>query len=78
MGSAIHHEAAGSAQPWPLHPLLEQLAQAARGGDQAEFDRLFDCCFGWVYAIAWRVTRDHKRSEAITSHVLCEAVAEAA
>jgi hypothetical protein len=66
-----------SAQPWPLHPLLEQLAQAARDGDQAKFDRLFDCCFDWVYALAWRVTRDRQRSEAITTQVLSEAVSEA-
>ena len=77
MGSAIHG-AASSGQPWLLHPLFEELAQAARDGDQAKFDRLFDCCFGWVYAIAWRVTRDRARSEAITTHVLCEAVTEAA
>ena len=76
MGNPIHG-AASSAQCWPLHSLFEQLAQAAREGDQAKFDRTFDCCFDWVYAIAWRVTRDRKRAEAITQHVLFEAMAEA-
>ena len=76
MGNTIHGTAR-SAQPSPLHPLSEQLARAARDGDQAKFDQLFDCCFDWVYGIAWRATRDQKRSEAITAHVLCEAVARA-
>ena len=76
MGNTMHGTTR-SAQPWPLHPLFAQLAQAARDGDQAKFDQLFDCCFDWVYGIAWRATRDQKRSEAITTRVLCDAVARA-
>lgn len=58
--------------------LLDQLVEAARLDDLAEFDRIFDRCFGRVYAIAWHVTRDRARAEAITAHILCEAGIEAA
>jgi hypothetical protein len=71
------HGTARSEQSSPLHPLVAQLTQAARDGDQAKFDQLFDCCFDWVYAIAWQATRDQRRSEAITAHVLSDAVARA-
>jgi hypothetical protein len=64
------------ALPWPLSPLLASMAQAARRNDRETFDRLFDCCFGWVYAVAWRVTQDPARAEAITAYVLREAVIE--
>jgi hypothetical protein len=67
----------GNTQPWPLQPLLDSMAQAARRNDRASFDRLFDCCFGWVYAVAWRVTGDAARAEAITAQVLRKAVIEA-
>ena len=61
----------------PLQPLFHQLAEAAHRGDRAAFDRVFDDCFGRVYGIAWRVTRDHARAEVITTQILCEAVFEA-
>lgn len=77
MGSAAH-ASISSTQPWPLQPLFDQLTQAAREDDRAEFDRLFDCCFGWVYAIAWRLTGDQARAEAITTQILCDAMNEAA
>jgi hypothetical protein len=54
--------------------LLGRLAAAARQDDRVEFDRIFDLNFERVYAIAWRVTRDRARSEAITAHVMSEAV----
>ena len=54
------------------------MAQAARRNDRASFDRLFDCCFGWVYAVAWRVTGDAARAEAITAQVLRQAVIDKA
>ena len=76
MGNTMHGTAR-SAQP-PLHPLFAKLAQAAREGDQAKFDRLFDCCFDWVYGVAWQVTSDQKRAEIITAHVLCDGLARAA
>ena len=58
--------------------LLDQLVEAARQDDLTEFDRIFDRCFGRVYALAWRVTQDRARAEAITAHILCEAAIEAA
>ncbi len=61
-------------QPWPLQPLFDSLALAARQNDRAAFDLLFDCCFDWVYAVAWRITRDAARSEAITDEVLRQAI----
>jgi DNA-directed RNA polymerase specialized sigma24 family protein len=66
-----------TSHPWPLHVLFAELAQAARNDDRAGFDRLFDCCFEWVYAVAWRVTRDRARAQAITEEVLSQAMAEA-
>jgi hypothetical protein len=56
--------------------VLVSWAQAARRNDRETFDRLFVCCFGWVYAVAWRVTQDPARAEAITAYVLREAVIE--
>ncbi len=58
--------------------LLDLLFEAARRGDRAEFDRIFDRCFARVYATAFHVTRDRARAEAITTHILCEAGIEAA
>ena len=58
----------------PLQPLFRQLAAAARRDDRAEFDRLFEGCFGRVYAVAWRVTGDHAQAEAVTEHILYEAM----
>lgn len=58
--------------------LLDQLVEAAWRDDLAEFDRIFDRCFGRVYALAWRVTHDRERAEAITAHILCEAAIQAA
>ena len=60
----------------PIEPLFDELAEAALQQDRAEFDRLFDCCFDRVYAMAWRVTGDRGRSEAITTHILSEVVIE--
>jgi hypothetical protein len=74
MSASTQRSVVGSKQLWPLAPLLESMAEAARRNDRATFDRLFDCCFGWVYAIAWRVTHDAARAEAITAHVLREAM----
>jgi DNA-directed RNA polymerase specialized sigma24 family protein len=54
------------------------MAQAARRDDRETFDRLFDCCFGWVYAVAWRATHDVGRAEAITAYVLREAMNDSA
>jgi hypothetical protein len=65
-----------STLPWPLSPLLASMAQAARRNDRETFDRLFDCCFEWAYAVAWRVTHDVGRAEAITAYVLREAMNE--
>lgn len=58
--------------------LLDQLVDAARQDDPDEFDRIFDRCFARVYALAWRVTRERARAEAITEHILCETGLEAA
>lgn len=69
-----------SPQTRPLQALfdrlpIDQLAEAARQDDRAEFDRLFDRCFERVYAIAWHATGDQARSESLTTRILCEAVA---
>jgi hypothetical protein len=65
-------------QPRRRPLLLERLVEAAHQDDLAEFDRIFDRCFGRVYALAWRVTRDRAKAEAITAHILCSAAIEAA
>jgi hypothetical protein len=65
-----------NALPWPLSPLIGSMAQAARRNDRETFDRLFDCCFAWVYAVAWRLTHDTARAEAITAHLLHESLIE--
>lgn len=57
-----------------LQPRLGPLCEAARQNDRAEFDRLFDLCFGQVYPIARRVTGDRAQAEAITAEILCELV----
>lgn len=67
-----------STRPWPLSPLFDSMVQAARRNDRATFDRLFDCCFECVYAVAWRITHDAARAEAITAHVLRGAMIKAA
>ncbi len=67
-----------STRPRRRHRLLERLAAAARLDDRAEFDRIFDLSFERVYAIAWRLTGDRARAEAITAHVLSEAVVQGA
>jgi hypothetical protein len=58
--------------------LLDQLVEAGRQDDRAEFDRIFDRCFKRVYALAWRVTRERARAEAITAQILCAAGIKAA
>lgn len=58
--------------------LLDQLVEAGRQDDLAEFDRIFDRCFERVYGLAWRVTRERARAEAITAHILCAAGIKAA
>jgi hypothetical protein len=64
-------------QPRRRPLLLDQLVEAAQRDDLAEFDRIFDRCFGRVYALAWHVTRDRARAEAITAHILCAAAIKA-
>jgi hypothetical protein len=57
--------------------LFDEFAEAVRQQDRAGFDRLFDRCFGQVYAMAWRLTGDRLRSEAITTDILRDVVIEA-
>jgi len=67
----------GSSQPRPVERLFDELAEAVRQQDRAGFDRLFDRCFGQVYALAWRLTGDRRRSEAITTDILRDVVIKA-
>jgi hypothetical protein len=78
MASAGPRSHVGSTQPPPASSLFYSMAQAARRNDRATFDRLFDCCFECVYAVAWHVTQDAARAEAITAHVMREAMIAAA
>jgi DNA-directed RNA polymerase specialized sigma24 family protein len=57
--------------------LLERLVEAVWQDDRAEFDRLFDRCFGQIYGVAWRVTRDRARAEILAARILCEATIRA-
>lgn len=66
----------GSSQPRPVESLFDDFSEAVRQQDRAGFDRLFDRCFGLVYALAWRLTGDRLRSEAITADILRDVVIE--
>jgi hypothetical protein len=77
MASGLQQATRGT-RPRRRHRLLERLAAAARLDDRPEFDRIFDLSFERVYAIAWRVTGDRARAEAITAYVLSEAVVHGA
>jgi hypothetical protein len=74
---SVARESMERALPWPLAPLIASMAEAARRNDRETYDELFDCCFGWVYSVALRVTHDAARAEAVTAYVLREAVIEA-
>jgi hypothetical protein len=51
--------------------ILEDLVEAARRGDRARFDRLFDLWFGAVYrATLKRVKGDEARAQLLTHRIL--------
>ena len=55
--------------------ILEELVDAARRGDRAEFDRLFDLWFGAVYRVTLRrVDGDEARAQSLTRRMLIECV----
>jgi hypothetical protein len=51
--------------------ILEDLVEAARRGDRARFDRLFDLWFGAVYRVTLkRVDGDEARAQTLTRRIL--------
>jgi hypothetical protein len=51
--------------------IVEELVEAARRGDRAQYDRLFDLWFGAVYRITLqRVDGDEARAQALTCRAL--------
>jgi hypothetical protein len=55
--------------------ILEELVDAARRGDRAQFDRLFDLWFSAVYRLTLRrVDGDEARAQSLTQRVLVECV----
>lgn len=55
--------------------ILEELVDAARRGDRAQFDRLFDLWFGAVYRLTLRrVDGNEARAQSLTQQVLIECV----
>jgi hypothetical protein len=57
-------------------PLVEELIQAARGGDRARFDQLFDLWFDAVLAGTHRALQDRMLAQARTGELLRRALAE--
>ena len=55
--------------------ILEELVDAARRGDRAQFDRLFDLWFSVVYRLTLRrVDGDEARAQSLTQRILIECV----
>ena len=55
--------------------ILEELVDAARRGDRAQFDRLFDVWFGAVYRLTLRrVDGNEEHAQSLTRRILIECV----